>query len=169
MRQSLEWVGLFLFMAVAGVGSNRAEAAEAAEAAEPVPAHQTFTLKAAKLQETRRINVYLPPGYDAAGTTRYPVLYMPDGGVKEDFPHIATTVDTAIRAGEMKPRNASEPPTRGAIFRSSSTWVGPVMSRRRSVFSMPTRMKGRIVPFPTDTCTSPATCRKSSAMPPSGM
>jgi predicted alpha/beta superfamily hydrolase len=100
MRQSLEWVGLFLFVVVAGVGSNRAEAAEAAE---PVPAHQTFTLKSAKLKESRRINVYLPPGYDAAGSTRYPVLYMPDGGMKEDFPHVATTVDTAIRAGELRP------------------------------------------------------------------
>jgi hypothetical protein len=33
----------------------------------------------------------------------YPVLYMPDGGLQEDFPHVATTVDTAIRAGEMRP------------------------------------------------------------------
>jgi hypothetical protein len=97
MRQSLEWVGLFLFVAVAMVGANRAEAAE------PVPAHQTFTLESAKLKETRRINVYLPPGYDAAGSTRYPVLYMPDGGMKEDFPHVATTIDTAIRAGELRP------------------------------------------------------------------
>ncbi len=28
---------------------------------------------------------------------------MPDGGVEEDFPHIATTIDSAIRAGEMRP------------------------------------------------------------------
>jgi len=72
-------------------------------AAEPMPAHQSFTLESATLKETRRINVYTPPGYDAAGSTRYAVLYMPDGGEQEDFPHVATDVDTAIRAGELRP------------------------------------------------------------------
>ena len=27
---------------------------------------------------------------------------MPDGGMQEDLPHVATDVDTAIRAGEMR-------------------------------------------------------------------
>jgi predicted alpha/beta superfamily hydrolase len=99
MRVSIKLAHLFLFAALT-VGS----ASHAEEAAEPVPPHQPFTLESTTLKETRRINVYTPPGYDAAGaTTRYPVLYMPDGGLKEDFPHIATTVDTAIRAGEMRP------------------------------------------------------------------
>jgi predicted alpha/beta superfamily hydrolase len=70
---------------------------------EPMPAHTTFTLNSTALQEARRINVYTPPGYAAAGDTRYPVLYMPDGGEQEDFPHLATAVDTAIRAGELRP------------------------------------------------------------------
>ncbi|NBD08124.1 alpha/beta hydrolase [Corallococcus silvisoli] len=71
--------------------------------AEPMPPHVTFTLKSELLKEQRRINVYLPPGYAEAKNTRYPVLYMPDGGEQEDFPHVATTIDTAIRAGEMRP------------------------------------------------------------------
>ncbi|RYZ31829.1 MAG: alpha/beta hydrolase, partial [Myxococcaceae bacterium] len=54
-------------------------------------------------QETRRLNVYTPPGYDTAEAMRYPVLYMPDGGEQEDFPHVAATLDTAIRAGEVRP------------------------------------------------------------------
>ncbi|MNT49186.1 hypothetical protein D3C72_1860220 [compost metagenome] len=58
---------------------------------------------------------------------------------------------------------------RGAILRSSATLLGPVMSRRRSVFSMPTSRNGRMLPLPVSTCTNPATCRKSSPMPPSGM
>ncbi|HEX8701539.1 MAG TPA: alpha/beta hydrolase-fold protein [Myxococcaceae bacterium] len=98
MRNPLKLAHLLVLTVIAAASPARAETA-----AEPVPPHQSFTLESATLKETRRINVYLPPGYDAAGTTRYPVLYMPDGGVKEDFPHIATTVDTAIRAGEMKP------------------------------------------------------------------
>ncbi len=96
-RPWMEWARLFL-LAVMTLGM-----VAHAEATEPVPPHVTFTLESAKLKETRRINVYTPPGYDAAGSTRYPVLYMPDGGTKEDFPHVTTTVDTAIRAGELRP------------------------------------------------------------------
>lgn len=98
MRKPMPWVSLFLFASVAMSPADRAVAAD-----EPVPPHETFTIESKALQETRRINVYTPPGYDAAGATRYPVLYMPDGGIQEDFPHVATTIDTAIRAGEMRP------------------------------------------------------------------
>jgi predicted alpha/beta superfamily hydrolase len=73
-----------------------------ARASEPVLPHLTFTIDSQVLHETRRLNVYTPPGYDE-GDKRYPVLYMPDGGVDEDFPHVATDVDTAIRAGAMRP------------------------------------------------------------------
>lgn len=78
-------------------------AAEPAAAVEAVPAHRSFTMEASATKETRHINVYTPPGYDAAKGTRYPVLYMPDGGLQEDFPHVASDVDAAIRAGEMRP------------------------------------------------------------------
>jgi len=53
--------------------------------------------------EERRINIYLPPGYEDSVETRYPILYMPDGGTKEDFPHLTYTVDTAIRDGRIRP------------------------------------------------------------------
>ena len=96
-RHCIQRFSLFLFAALA-IGS-----ADRALASEPVPPHQSFTLQSVKLQETRRILVYTPPGYEAARSTRYPVLYMPDGGLQEDFPHVATTVDTAIRAGELRP------------------------------------------------------------------
>jgi hypothetical protein len=96
MRLSSELARLFCIAAIALLATP-------ALAAEPVPPHQSFTLESKTLQEKRRINVYTPPGYKAAGATRYPVLYMPDGGLQEDFPHITTTVDTAIRAGELRP------------------------------------------------------------------
>ncbi|NUO75035.1 MAG: alpha/beta hydrolase [Lysobacter sp.] len=79
------------------------QAVEAQAVAESVPAHQSFTLRTQAPDETRRINVYTPPGYDATKSARYPVLYMPDGGLEEDFPHVASDVDAAIRAGEMRP------------------------------------------------------------------
>jgi predicted alpha/beta superfamily hydrolase len=75
--------------------------AVAPPAADAVPAHASFDLASTALQETRRVNVYLPPEY-ASGTARYPVLYMPDGGLDEDFPHVAATVDRAIREGRMR-------------------------------------------------------------------
>lgn len=73
----------------------------APSAAEAMPEYATFELASAALKETRRLSVYLPPDY-ADGDARYPVLYMPDGGVNEDFPHVATTVDRAIREGRMR-------------------------------------------------------------------
>ncbi|HEX6908811.1 MAG TPA: alpha/beta hydrolase-fold protein [Longimicrobium sp.] len=77
--------------------------ADAAAAQDSVPPHEAFILPSAVLNESRRINVYTPPGYDPSGTAAYPVLYMPDGGVGEDFSHVAATVDAAIRAGQMRP------------------------------------------------------------------
>jgi predicted alpha/beta superfamily hydrolase len=77
-----------------------AEGAVAAQ--EPVPPHETFTIESTALGETRRINVYTPPGYAEDAAAHHPVLYMPDGGVQEDFPHVASTVDAGIRAGEMR-------------------------------------------------------------------
>ena len=73
------------------------------QAVETAPPHESFTLDSQVMQETRRINVYLPPDYAATDPARYPVVYMPDGGLQEDFPHIANTIDTAIRGGEMRP------------------------------------------------------------------
>jgi len=70
-------------------------------AADPVPRHETFTLDSRAVGERRVINVYTPPGYRASGSRRYPVLYMPDGGMREDFPHVANTVDSLIGLGAV--------------------------------------------------------------------
>ena len=100
MQKSMKSASLALFAALSIVRAGLAQ-----PAAEPVPPHETFTLESKALEETRRINVYTPPGYsdEAKKAARYPVLYMPDGGIQEDFPHIATTLDAGIRAGEIKP------------------------------------------------------------------
>ena len=76
---------------------------ELAVAAEPMPPHQTFSLESGTLKETRRINVYLPPGYDAKSADGYALLVMPDGGEAEDFPHVAKAADAAIGKHEMQP------------------------------------------------------------------
>src|SRR5688572_3495116 len=57
---------------------------------------ETLVLDSKILGERRVINVYVPPDY-ATGKARYPVLYMPDGGMKEDFPHVVGSVDVSIK------------------------------------------------------------------------
>ncbi len=66
------------------------------------PSHDTFTFTTTTPAETRHINVYKPPGYDTS-TDRYPVRYMPDGGLQEEFPRMASALDEGIRAGEVAP------------------------------------------------------------------
>ena len=70
---------------------------------EAVLPHDTFTLESKALGETRRINVYTPPSYAEQQAARFPVLYMPDGGIEEDFPHVILALDSAIRSGEVRP------------------------------------------------------------------
>jgi predicted alpha/beta superfamily hydrolase len=73
-----------------------------AQAGDSIPAHQTHKLTATQLGETRTINIWTPPNY-AGSTDSFVVLYMPDGGVNEDFPHIANTLSELIIAGKIQP------------------------------------------------------------------
>lgn len=66
----------------------------------PIPVHQSFTLESSILKETRTINVWLPPTYTVSADS-FPVLYMLDGGIKEDFPHIANTLAELIAAHKI--------------------------------------------------------------------
>ena len=68
-----------------------------------VPAHDTFTVASRALGEARLVNVYTPPGYRASRSTRVAVLYMPDGGLDEDFPHVVKTVDSLITRRTIRP------------------------------------------------------------------
>jgi predicted alpha/beta superfamily hydrolase len=74
----------------------------AAIVAQPLTIGETFTIQSATLREERRINVYLPAGYSSS-ETRFPVLYMPDGGVAEDFVHVAGLLQVLSGNGTMRP------------------------------------------------------------------
>ncbi|HEX7240751.1 MAG TPA: alpha/beta hydrolase-fold protein [Longimicrobiaceae bacterium] len=78
-------------------------AAQAVEAAAPLVIGETLTIDSRVLGETRRINVYLPPGYADSAGARFPVLYMPDGGIAEDFLHVAGLVQVSVGNGTMRP------------------------------------------------------------------
>ncbi|MDQ3918892.1 MAG: alpha/beta hydrolase-fold protein [Acidobacteriota bacterium] len=71
--------------------------------ATPLVIGETFTINSRILNETRRINVYLPPGYKESAGLRLPVLYMPDGGIAEDFLHVAGLVQVSVGNGTMRP------------------------------------------------------------------
>jgi predicted alpha/beta superfamily hydrolase len=69
----------------------------------PLVIGETFTIDSKILNETRRINVYLPPGYAESPGARLPVLYMPDGGIAEDFLHVAGLVQVSVGNATMRP------------------------------------------------------------------
>ena len=71
--------------------------------ATPLVVGETFTVDSKGLGEKRRINVYLPPAYTETPTARLPVLYMPDGGLAEDFLHVAGLVQVSTGNGTMRP------------------------------------------------------------------
>lgn len=70
--------------------------------ADPIPAHTSFVVHSRLLDEDRTINVYTP-AHRAAGDTLLPVLYMLDGGLAEDFPHVVNTIDSLIGLGRIAP------------------------------------------------------------------
>ncbi len=49
-------------------------------------------INSVQLAEKRTLNIYLPEGYNASDTLRYPVIYLLDGSADEDFIHIVGLV-----------------------------------------------------------------------------
>ena len=52
--------------------------------------------------DTRQVNVYLPDGY-AEGERAYPVLYLIDGGLEQDFLHVSGTAALNALWGRSRP------------------------------------------------------------------
>lgn len=69
----------------------------------PLVIGETFTLHSVILDETRRINVFKPSYYGEPITNPLPVMYMPDGGIHEDFMHIAGLLDVGFVNGTLRP------------------------------------------------------------------
>lgn len=69
---------------------------------DPIPQHDTFIIKSNFVNEDRVINVWKPINYNK-DIDSLPVMYMADGGIKEDFPHIANTLSKLIQEKKIKP------------------------------------------------------------------
>jgi uncharacterized protein len=94
------WAALFLCGLLFPVSGVQARGFQQAL---PLVIGETFTIESKILNETRRINVYMPPGYAESPGARLPVLYMPDGGIAEDFLHVAGLVQVSVGNGTMRP------------------------------------------------------------------
>lgn len=67
-----------------------------------IPTHDTFYIQSAHVGEKRAINVWVPSEYKVKRDP-LPVLYMLDGGIKEDFSHMANTIAQLIKERKIKP------------------------------------------------------------------
>ncbi|MGK5055647.1 alpha/beta hydrolase [Janthinobacterium sp. LB2P49] len=75
----------------------------AASAATPLVIGESFVIDSQALQEKRHINVYMARAWDTPPDAPLPVLYMPDGGVAEDFLHVAGLLQVSVANGTMRP------------------------------------------------------------------
>src|SRR5262245_65964247 len=80
-----------------GVGEVRAGAAE------PLAVGESFTVDSRVMGEARRVNVLVPTVYGQKIEGPMPVLYMLDGGVDEDFLHVAGLVRVVVSNGGLGP------------------------------------------------------------------
>jgi len=92
------WVRSAPWLLLAALAACRAAVAPASR-----PEVISFDLPSAVLGEVRRINVWLPPQYARDPSARFPVLYMPDGGLEEDFPHVTAALGALIADGAVRP------------------------------------------------------------------
>lgn len=69
----------------------------------PLVIGESLQIQSKHLAETRRINVFLPDAYANDPQTSYPVIFMLDGGVAEDFLHIAGLTHISIANGTIRP------------------------------------------------------------------
>lgn len=71
-------------------------------AQDEIPKHQTIEIFSKTLNENRIITIWTPDDYTTSNQN-YPVLYMLDGGINEDFPHLANTIAELVNSKQIIP------------------------------------------------------------------
>lgn len=95
--------GAALLALPSGAAAQAHSGRKTASRTAPLTIGETFTIPSRSLGEVRRINVYLPAAYALSPDASFPVLYMPDGGLAEDFLHVAGLVQVSTGNGTMRP------------------------------------------------------------------
>ncbi len=98
MTRSRVLAALLLF-SVGSVEAISAPLPGTAEVGRPIVIGQSYQLPSHVLGDTRVVNVYLPESYES-GSGSYPVLYLLDGGEREDFVHIAALAQINAAYGQ---------------------------------------------------------------------
>ncbi|GLR18514.1 alpha/beta hydrolase [Portibacter lacus] len=101
----------------------------------PIILGEAIELQSDILNESRTLNIYLPAGYDEKNAETYPVIYLLDGGLDEDFIHIVGLVQFASFSWINM-----IPPT---------IVVGIKNVDRKKDFTFPTTIAADLVDFPT--------------------
>jgi predicted alpha/beta superfamily hydrolase len=89
------------FLMSGALAAPPAAAPVASSASASLAIGETWTIASTQLAETRRINVYVPAGLPAG--TALPVMVMPDGGMLEDFLHLAGLLQVGAGNGTTRP------------------------------------------------------------------
>ena len=125
---------LALAIAVASLTSFAASAQPLTPTAQmPVTIGKSVQFHSAVLSDERTINIYLPAAYEKDSTARFPVLYVIDGGISQDFIHIAGLANLGGLSG-MYP---------------DMIVVGVETKDRRHELTTPTVRKDYLKEFPT--------------------
>ena len=62
----------------------------------------SFVINSKLLNEVRKLNVWTPPNYNSVKDS-FPVIYLLDGGIKEDYPHMIETIAKLIQSKDIPP------------------------------------------------------------------
>lgn len=82
----LAFIGVFIFSQVIAQSEIKVNNTE------PLSIGETVGFRSDILDEDRILNIYLPYGYNGDSLKTYPVIYLLDGSIDEDFIHIAGLV-----------------------------------------------------------------------------
>jgi predicted alpha/beta superfamily hydrolase len=80
---------LVLFLIIAVSASAQKTKPKNADTPKPFVLGVIEEIQSKQLGEKRILNIYLPDGYNKNDTITYPVIYLLDGSVNEDFIHVA--------------------------------------------------------------------------------
>ena len=95
---------------------------------------ETLEFYSEELEETRKLNVYLPLGYDKNDSKAYPVIYLLDGSIEDGFTYISGLAQFCASTLKTLPE---------------SIIVGVVNVDRKRDYTYPSRNQDDIIHFST--------------------
>ena len=79
---------IILFSFITTFSNAQTDKTKKTETTKPFVLGVVDEIQSVELSEKRILNIYLPEGYNADDTVKYPVVYLLDGSADEDFIHV---------------------------------------------------------------------------------